>query len=245
MRLLRLRFALAAAVLCAATIAPLNAQLRPPVITGPGPGIRGAPPDQTQGITVSAGASVRVAATSARVLLMLSTRNNALTLDSQTVAPVIDALVQSGVDRSAIILPLQFQSPGKFNNAEISATMQNPTVEKVQHGIVTVLSTISTMPGVFLNNAQIDLKTEDCASFQDQARKMAIDEAHTKALATARQLGVHLGTLVAVRVNDQQSQDSSCTSSYPAGIYSSPLQTPQDYITINVYSYVTITYAIR
>ena len=226
-------------VLAAVICAPASAQVRPiPPATVQSP-------DQSAGITVSGMATQRLPATSARVRLMLATRTNA-TLDSATLAPLVEALVQAGADRSSIVLPTQFQSPGKITSGQISATFANPTADMMQRGIASVGSTIATMSGVVLNNAQVELHRGDCADAATAARKAAIDQARAKAAATAEQLGMHLGRVTAVRVNDAASSDGSCASSYFIGS-SMPqsLQSPQDYVTIGVFSSVTITYAIR
>lgn len=224
-------------LLLASLASPAIAQIRPPMLP--------APPDQG-GITVSGTATERLPATSARVHLQLGTRNNALTLDAQALKPLIDALVQAGADRDSIVLPIQFQSPGRFNTAQISATVANPTVNAIQRGMTSVGSVIANMPGVLLSSAQVELRRTDCGEIESRARQSAIDRARAKALATAQQLGVHLGRVTAVRVNDQQTADGSCSSSYVIGPYMpQQMQNAADYVTISVYSNVTITYAIR
>lgn len=226
------------ALLAVSLVAPAYAQVR----GVPGLLPKAADPD---GITVSGSATERLPATTAVVHIQLGTRNNAATLDAPALAPLIDALVQAGADRSSIVLPLQFQAPGKFNTAQVTATVANPTVDALQRGVVSVGTVIANMPGVLLGGAQVELRRSDCAESESRARQTAIDRARAKALATAHQLGVHLGRVSAVRVNDQQTADGSCSSSYMLGPYMQQLQNAADYVTINVFSSVTITYAIR
>jgi uncharacterized protein YggE len=204
-----------------------------------------APGAQDRGITVTGNAVAHVAATSARVTINLSTRNGAAAMTEQSIAPIVDALVKAGADPNSISLPLALKSLGGLNNASIGGTVAKPTKEIIENGVVTVGSAITNVPGLWLSSALIQLKRDDCSTAQDQARKNAIEDAHRKALATAKQLGVQLGPVVAARINEQ-SQDDSCTTVYPLGGYGGPqMQSAQDYTTIDLTSYVTITYAIR
>ena len=220
-----------------------EAQLMPP-----GSASMAIPPASArgQGITVSASASQRVPAATARISLHLGSRNNALVYNTQVLQPVVDALVASGVDRGSIALPLNFQGPGNATFATISGDVANPSIDQMQKGIMTVGAAIVAIPGAMLQDVQVTLRASGCSAAQSQARAESISEAHDKAVAIAKQIGVKLGAVVALTSNDQTLTDGGCTGSYSISPYGpSMMVKPSDYLMINVFSSVSITYAIR
>src|ERR1700752_1699639 len=107
------------ALLAMAALAPIatSAQIAP---------VRG--PMQTsqntaRGITVNGSALARIPATSARVSLTVMTSDRSLSLTSDRLAPVIDALVKAGADRNSVRLPPNFTAPGGSNIASITANV--------------------------------------------------------------------------------------------------------------------------
>ena len=201
-------------------------------------------PSAHHGVTVSALGVSHVDAASVRVTLRLGSRTNAAIYNAQVLAPVVDAMVQSGVDRASIEMPPNFQAPSNAVFATISGTAKNPTVESMQRAVSTVGAAISAIPGAILQETQISLKADHCEAMQSDARSAAITIAHSKAVAIAKQLGVKLGPVTSVTSNEQAQPDGSCANSYSITPYSPNIEKPADYLSIPVYSSVTITYAI-
>lgn len=201
-------------------------------------------PSVHHGVTVSALGVSHIDAATARVTLRLGSRTNAAIYNATVLAPVIDAMVQSGVDRASIEMPPNFQAPGNAVFATISGTAKNPTVDMMQRAVTTVGAAISAIPGAILQETQISLKADHCEAMQSDARNAAIALAHNKAVAIAKQLGVKLGSVTSVTSNDQAQPDGSCANSYSITPYSPNIEKPADYLSIPVYSSVTITYAI-
>lgn len=202
-------------------------------------------PVRSPGITVAASAVETLEATSARISLRLGSRNNALIYNSQVLQPVIDALVQSGVDRNSIQLPLNFQGPGNAAFATISGEISHPSTESMQRSISTVGSAIVAIPGAVLQDVQITLQAENCTEAQAKARSAAIAQARSKAQSIAKQIGVSLGSVTSISAFDQSTQDNSCSTSYSLSQYGTPFTKSEDYITIRVFANVSMTYAIR
>ncbi len=229
----------AAAVLLTPAVAGAQAQFIPP------PPPRGiAPPQRSQGITVNANANAKVAASSARVTLRLGSRTNAPIYNRTLLQPVIDAMVASGVDRNSIQLPLNFGAPGNSTFAMISGDVPHPSLESIESGVSTVGAAIVNIPGAILQDVQVTLRAQNCASAEAQARDTAIAQAREKAASIAKQIGANLGGVLSITANDQGSQDGTCTGSYSLSPYGSPVER-NDYLTITVYSSVSITYGIR
>jgi len=202
-----------------------------------------------RGITVSGSATKKVAATSAQLTLnfysLQQPKPNATpgpALDETRLAPIIDAMVQAGVSRSDISFPLGSRSD---RNATLVATVPNPTASQMQRGISIVGSALDRMPELSLN-AQVQLQASNCGEVTDAVRGMAIANAREKAESVAKQLGVHLGAVVNVVANDQVPPNGICQWQYGLG-QGNPTQlgSPEDWVSVPVYSSVSITYAIK
>ncbi len=202
---------------------------------------------QPPGISVSATASKKIPATSARIALSFSTADRALTLTKQTLQPIADALVKSGADPASIQWPINFNAPGGSNLASISATVKNPTAALMQSGIVTVGTAVAGMKNLILTSATIFVTAANCQPVFDGVRRDAIAKAHAEAESIARDLGVHIGAPLSVQANGQIGLDGGCAAAW--GINGTPGnnsgQVPDDYLMVPVSSYVTITYAIK
>ncbi|MGA7571120.1 MAG: SIMPL domain-containing protein [Candidatus Aquilonibacter sp.] len=235
------------AILVAATLlAPVAAAAQDVPMRGP---MSSAQPGTTNhGITVSGSATTRVPATSARITLNVSSADRSLSLDVQSLQPVVDALIKAGADPSSVQLPPNFGAPGKSSSAWIIATVAHPTAAMMESGIVTVGTSVASAKNLMLNNAMVAVLAQHCADALDSLRSQAIEHARAKAESIAKDLGVHVGAVLNVQSLEQVSPDGSCGWQYNVnGYYSNPdaPQTPQDYVTVPVYSSVTITYAIK
>ena len=245
---------LAFLLLCAM---PLAASAQVPPATVPArayPGMQPAMNPHPNGITVNGSAMRKTAATSARLTIYLysyatpphpgAAAPTPAPLDATRIAPLVEALVSMGVARENITIPSSFAPQDR--SATIVATVANPTATMIQNGISTVGHALTTMPGLSLGNAQIMLESNHCNEATDAARSAAIANARAKALATAKDLGVHLGPVLNVIANDQSTQTGSCTWQYFMGQGNMPqISSPDDWISVQVFSNVTITYAIK
>ena len=120
---------------------------------GVGPAGKSGAVGASRGHRLALGVS-HVDAASVRVTLRLGSRTNAAIYNAQVLAPVVDAMVQSGVDRASIEMPPNFQAPGNAVFATISGTAKNPTVESMQRAVSTVGAAISAIPGAILQETQ-------------------------------------------------------------------------------------------
>ena len=98
------------------------AQAMPPRVAGSA---------NAQGITVTASAQARVPATSARIVLMLSTRDRSITLTTAKIQPLLDALAKAGIARENIHLPPSFDAPGGTTK---HARLRNDSRDEQRHG---------------------------------------------------------------------------------------------------------------
>lgn len=204
---------------------------------------------QTQhGITVSGSAQSRIPATSARITLNLATADRSLALDTQALQPLVDALVKAGADPASVHLPPNFSAPGKSNIASITATVEHPTAAMMQNGIVTVGTSVAAEKNLVLNAASVWVIADRCADALDSVRAQAIARARAKAESIAKDLGVHVGSVLNVQSFEQSWPDGSCQSQYSInGFMGNPdqPQSAQDYVTVPVQANITITYAIK
>lgn len=197
------------------------------------------------GITVSGSATKKIPATRARISLMLFTRNNATTIDAAAIQPIVDALVKAGVPRENVFLPASFGSPAKLNNATIVATVDNPTIVLMQSGIASIGAAIA-QTDMNIGNVQVALEADNCGDTVDALRGLAIKNARMKAEETAKQLQVRVGGVLNVISNDQISPSGICASQYyVGGGNNGMINSPEDYVSVPVYSSITITYAIK
>jgi uncharacterized protein YggE len=236
-----------AILVAALLVLPLSAgaQVSPPA------GLRaaGAPLSQSpHGITVTGSGSSRIPATSARLTLNISSADRSLSLDAQSLQPVVDALIKAGADPSSVQLPPNLSAPGKSNVAWITATVAHPTAAMMQSGILTVGTSIANAKNLMLNGAMVAVLAQHCADALDSVRSQAIERARAKAESIAKDLGVHVGSVLNVQSLEQTSPDGSCGWQYNVNGFignSDAPQAPQDYVTVPVYASVTITYAIK
>ena len=203
------------------------------------------------GITVSASGNQTVSADDAQISLQLGSADNRLSLTKETLQPIADALVKAGADPSTVTLPINFSAPGASNYGMVTATVHKPTVAMLKSGVVTVGTSIASMNTIRLNGAQVVLRSQRCDDALARARSQAIDRARQKAMDVARQLGVKLGSVVNFVTNDGGPSAGGCMTQYYVGPngpqFNNSLAAPSDddYITIPVTSFVTITYAIK
>ncbi|HEV7178780.1 MAG TPA: SIMPL domain-containing protein, partial [Candidatus Baltobacteraceae bacterium] len=218
--------------------------------SGAGPPMRAQAPmgasPRSAGITVSATGTARVAATSARITLQLGSARNEPIYNAQTVAPIVDAMVKAGVDRNSVQLPLNFSAPGNANFAAISGVVPHPTLEMMREAVPAVGAAIVGVSGAVLQSTQVSLHADSCSAAQQSARRSAIVQAHSKAVEIAQEIGAKLGSVISLTSNDQYGAESSCTSAYTISPYGqSMIGTPNDYLSIPITSFITITYAIK
>jgi uncharacterized protein YggE len=217
---------------------------------GPMPGFGPSAPSATsRGITVTGTANLRIPATSARVLLTITSADRKLTLDTASLQPVVDAIVKAGADPASVQLPPNFSAPGGSNVATLTATIAHPTLQQMQSGVISVGTVIAEQKDMVLQNAQVQVSAADCASAVDRARSGAVHQAREKAESLAKDLGVRVGGAINVNSFDQLAADGTCSFMYSINGFNnfspqSP-QTPSDYTTVPVTSNVTITYAIK
>jgi len=216
-----------------------------PQMGAPAIPVRGAqPPD---GITVRGSGSATARATSATLSLYVTARNNTLTITSASLTPLVNALVNAGIQRSDIVTPVYMTPEAHTNNATIAATVRQPTTAMLQNGIIQLSTAFTSMPNLLLNNVQVRLTLDGCDAVVRQAQSAALKQARANAEGVARQLGLHIGAVVAV---DEQSgsldSDGKCVSAYSIGPYQNmPFNSPSDYLAVRVYANVSIRYAIR
>ncbi len=201
------------------------------------------------GITVNGQATQKTAATSAKITLYLYSQQlqnqPVRPLDETRLAPLIDALVKGGVPREQISIPSMF-GPQPSGSVTVIATLAHPTPSQIQNGIGIVAAALSNMRGVMIGNAQVLLESSQCGAVGDAVRGEAIDNAHKKAASVAKQLGVHLGNVLNVNATDQGYQNGTCAWPYNMGPNNLPqITSPDDWVSIPVFSSVTITYAIK
>jgi uncharacterized protein YggE len=232
-------------------LAPLSAlaQVAAPPPSGPmATPVRSSTGGSPSGISVNGSAQGRIPATSARVTLALSTADRSMTLNAQTLKPVVDALVGQGIDPSSITLPVNFAAPGGSSFANVSFVAAHPTSAMMQQGIVAIGTAISQMHNLVLNSANVALTAADCASTIADTRSRAVRNARSKAELVAKDLGVKVGPVQFISAFDQTAPDGSCSYDYMVGAgYQNPMtpQTPEDYVNVRVQINVSITYAIK
>ena len=197
------------------------------------------------GITVSGSATKSIPATRARVLITLFARTPVI--NTKTVQPMVDALVKTGVPSDHIAIPPDLGSTASVQNTTIIVTVEHPTVELMQAGVAAVgAAVLGNTNGISVGNAQVTLEADGCGDTVDVTRAAAIKAARAKAEQTAKDLQVHVGEVLNVQANDQLSASGSCTTQYFVGSGNSPnLATPQDYVSVPVTVYATLTYAIK
>lgn len=210
-----------------------------PMRPAPAPGIN-------DGIAVAGTGDATAQATDANLTLRISSRGGALTLDSQSLAPVVDALVRAGVDRSSIQLPAYLVGDAKTNNAAITASVHQPTLAMLQKGMLIVASTFASQPNLLLNNAEIRLLVNNCTALQQAATAKAIANARASAQFIAAQIHEHAGDVLAV--DDRSAPlgaQGACSTMYIIGPYGSSTPQAAEMLTVRVYANVTMRFAIR
>lgn len=209
------------------------------------------PPDtavSTDGIRVRGAGYATAPATDAQVTLQVSSRNNAPTLDAQTLQPIIDALVKAGADRSSISLPPYMVGQAHTNNASIAVRVHHPTQAMLQQGMLTIASAFAAHPEFLLNAAQVQLTADGCTALRRSAEAMAIAHARSNAAFVAQQLGEKIGS--ALEVDDFSGpnfgpESDACSTTYTIAPYANQQMTQDDMLTVKVYSSVTVRFAIK
>lgn len=204
--------------------------------------------DPVDGISVSGTGYATAQATQAQVTLRVSTRNNALTLNTQTLAPIVDALVRAGVDRSSVALPPYLVGQAHTNNATVTANVHHPTLVMLQQGMASIANAFAANPDILLNSADVRLSVDDCASLQRTATSNAIANARANAAFMAQQIGKHVGAVLALDARgSMMNVQPACFYSYSIGPFGAmyPQQSPAELLTVKVGANVTMRFAIR
>jgi hypothetical protein len=230
--------------------ATLLTQVAVPAGRGPGfPPMGPTPVEPSGGIQVTGNGFASAPASQAAVTLHVSTRNNALTLNAQTLQPIVDALVKAGADQSTVNLPPYLVGQAHTNNATITATVHHPTQQMLQQGMLTSANAFASMPDVLLNAADVVLQADNCETLQRNAEANAITNARSNAVFLAKQIDGKLGPVMSVEVlaGGMFGAEGSCTFRYSIGPYgpSFPQSSPADMLIVKVYSTVRVHYAIK
>jgi uncharacterized protein YggE len=198
------------------------------------------------GISVMGTGSASAQATDAQVSLRVSARNNALTLNAQTLQPIVDALVRAGVERSSITLPMYLVGQAHTNNAVIVASVRHPTLQMLQQGMTTIADAFAANPDILLNAADVRLSADNCTALQRTAAANAIASARANAAFVARQIGRRVGAVLAVDVRMPMSTQEACYYSYSVGPFGAmyPQQSPADMLTVRTVTSVMMRFAI-
>jgi uncharacterized protein YggE len=199
------------------------------------------------GLNVTGSGSVEAQADSVTLLLRINSRANAMSITAAALQPIEDALVRAGVDRNNITLPPYLQGSVRVNNAIISATVQHPTSDMVRNGIAQLGDAFGANADLLLNSVEVRAKADNCEALTRQAQGMALREARTNADYLAAQLHVHVGAVQYVQANGSVDPTYGCTNTYAIGSFGPafPVSDPQKYLTVRVFSSVTVRYAIR
>ena len=244
------RFAL---VLLALALLPVEAPAQNTIsIDGQGNAAR------THGITVSGTSSVKVPATQATVTVMVmgSPEPNG---QPKTLQKVRDALTAAGIDAASISGAGALPMPVGSNVSTLSVNVKNPTLDTMKH-VASAIASVSAGDGQQMFS-MIQLRANNCDAATTAARTAAISKARANAAAVAKEVGVQLGRLAGVTVNNDQNSlvaritggtDTSCSSQYSLGSQSffggmmgNADSEPDDYASVQVVSTVTITYEIK
>ena len=207
------------------------------------------PVEPAAGITVIGNGIASAAAGDATVTLRIATRNNALTLNAQSLAPIVDALVRAGADRTSVSLPPYLVGQARMNNASITAVVHHPTQQMLQQGMVTIANAFASMPEILLTSADVRLTADHCTALARAAAANAISNARSNAAFVAQQIGAKLGPAISVDWHGSGSFGGAdqCLSVYsigPMGAMNGQMS-PADMLTVKVYSTVTMHYAIK
>lgn len=225
--------------------ATILAQVGPPPMGPPMPPMVPAqvPAD---GISVNGTGYASAPATDAQVSLHVSARNNALTLNAQTLAPIVDALVRAGVDRSSIVLPPYLVGPAHTNNATITAAVHHPTLAMLQQGMASIAAAFAADPDVILNAADVRLSVDDCPALSRAAASNAITNARSNAALIAQQLRKHVGAVLAVDARGVSTNvRPGCYTFYSIGPYGAQQPSLADLLTVKTGASVTMRFAIQ
>lgn len=222
----------------------LLAQALPPISRPIGP-VPVIPRDVRSGIMVSGAAVISAPASSADVTLHVSTRNNALTLNQQTLQPIVDAIVHAGVPRDAISLPPYMVGAARTNMAQIVAHVDHPTEAMLRQGMLVLASAFAGTPDILLNDAFVMVHGNNCESLFRQAEARAIAQARQNAEFIAKQNGVHIGELLAAE--EDTPAPTECSRGFGIGPYGTGAAGDNfsNLLTIQVQSNVQMRFAIK
>lgn len=197
------------------------------------------------GISVMGTGSAEAQATDAQVTLRVMSRDNALTLNAQTLQPIVDALVRAGVVRSSISLPTYLVGQAHTNNAAIVASVHHPTLQMLQQGLTIVAGAFAATPDILLNAAEVRLSVDNCTALQHTAAANAIANARANASFVAKQIGRRVGAVLGVDMRTPMDVPQACYSNYAVGPFGSPYQqSPADMLTVRTGASVTMRFAL-
>jgi len=205
------------------------------------------PPGGIEGDGISVAANGFTTAQATRATLNLQIQSRTPSITRSTLTPILDALVESGVSRSSLVLPpILDRAPTNF--ASIRGTVEDPSVAKIESGIATVSHAFAANPDLFVNGGFVELSRAGCEPDVERARANAIRAGRKRAEKIASQAGIHVGKLLAITVVGEIALDSdgSCSG---AGFSLSPGSPPQpslaNYLAMRIDSNVAMRFAIR
>lgn len=227
------------------TCAPVCAQPATVVNTLPSLPMRGTAGTPADGITVTASGYADAPADSASVSMYLDTAR--ATITPETLVPIVDALVATGVERTAIQTTFDVTGQtGPSTNVALMARIDHPTAQKVRDALPAVAGAFAKQPDLHVGNALVRLSYDACNALIETARANAIAAARKRADEIAKTLGVAVGSVRAFSdVEPPVDYRGRCTSTYTIPSGSQGPQSPEDMVTVRVTAHVTVRYAIR
>jgi hypothetical protein len=197
----------------------------------------------SDGITVVGSASLGLPATKATTTFRVSA-TKPFTL--QEIKPLLDDISRAdGAGKDAVLPPFSAWL-GPLRTFAATAIVDRPTEPMLTAAIPIIAAAFAKSPGITLDDATVILTLADCSKYIDQARSQAILDAHHRADAIARDLGVRTGAVKAISATDQQQdRDGNCTAQFNLPGFGNEMQVSlADYVTVRLYERVVVRYAI-
>jgi hypothetical protein len=128
-------------------------------------------------------------------------------LSEESLKPIVDALVASGVPKDAIELkvtqprrsgiPFPFPSTST-GGAQILVNLDQPTREGLNQVVTVVNEAVSKSEEIDVSQVGVEYAVKDCQPLEQKAYQTAIQDAQTRARAIAEAMGAQLGKVPSV-----------------------------------------------
>ena len=145
------------------------------------------------------------------------------TLTSESLQPIVDALVASGISADLIEVTVTPGTPNVYpyttDSGVVSFDLSDPSSDQINQAVEAVNGAIADSENLFLQNLTVQYLTDDCQTLEQDAYLAAVDDARSRATALATAMGVEIAQVPSIAESPFNFLLPACGSADGASFY--------------------------